>query len=188
MNLPDPNRQRPDTNIPGQTPPKDMYAKRNVRGAGGLIIAKNTGRILFALRSAGPKRPEEWNLWGGKVSVDESPEHSVIRWAKDQTGYRKNFYVIPIYSFLNAFTNFRYYNFLLVVDNEFIPIIDRKFIRDYQWMDMDNAPTPLNSLVKTLLDRTGHKIKDIIEKNSIKEGLSKGHMIKLKDLIKNIIY
>jgi len=181
------NFQRPDTNIPGQTPPKNVYAKRNVRGAGALIIAKNTGRLLFAFRSAGPNRPKEWNLWGGKVSVEESPEHSAIRWAKDQTGYRRNFESIPIYSFVNAFTNFRYYNFLLVVDNEFKPNISTEFISDYQWASLDELPDPLNALVRELLNKTGSKIKSIIEKKSIKESLSEGNMIKLKNLIKNMI-
>ena len=87
-NFPRPNYQRPDTNIPGQTPPRDMYAKRNVRGAGALIMAKMTGRLLFALRASGKNKPQEWNLWGGKVTVDESPEQSVIGWTKKQTGYK----------------------------------------------------------------------------------------------------
>ena len=184
-----PNSQRLDTNIPGQTPPKDMYAKRNVRGAGALIMAKMTGRLLFALRASGKNKPQEWNLWGGKVTVDESPEQSVIGWTKKQTGYKGHFSdVIPIYSFVNAFTNFRYYNFLIIIDDEFTPIIDKTFINYYQWAEMDELPDPLNPLVKEVISKAGNKIRSIIEKNIIKENLAieNPNTIQLKDLIKEL--
>jgi ADP-ribose pyrophosphatase YjhB (NUDIX family) len=168
-NFPRPNYQRPDTNIPGQTPPRDMYAKRNVRGAGALIMAKMTGRLLFALRASGKNKPQEWNLWGGKVAVDESPEQSVIGWTKKQTGYKGQFSdVIPIYSFVNAFTNFRYYNFLITVDDEFTPRPSKDYhweSNGFRWVKYGQWPTPLHFGLQILIQYSGSKIRKIIDNN-----------------------
>ena len=123
------------------------------------------------------------------MAVDESPEQSVIGWTKKQTGYKGHFSdVIPVYSFVNAFTNFRYYNFLIIVDDEFTPIIDKTFINYYQWAEIDELPDPLNPLVKEVINKAGNKIRSIIEKNIIKENLAVENLntIQLKDLIKEL--
>jgi ADP-ribose pyrophosphatase YjhB (NUDIX family) len=183
---------KPRSNLPSSSPPRRPNIRMNVRGSGALIMAKDTGRLLFALRasrSVSYEKPREWNLWGGKVYLHESPETGAIRCAKEQTGYKGNFAdVIQLYSFVSLYTNFRYYTYLLIVENEFEPNIDRKIIDHYQWVEYGEFPEPLHPAVKTLFERAGHKIKDIIEKNILKESLSVGTFptIKLKDLIKEL--
>ena len=180
---------RPRSNLPASYPPKKVGVRMNIRGAGALILAKETGRLLFALRAVKRDGEHEWNLWGGKLYLHESPETGVIRSTKEQTGYNGNFLdVEQIYSFLSLYTNFRYYNYILVVQDEFTPTINRTQIDHYQWAELDDLPTPLHPVVKELINRTSHKIKAIIEKNFIKENLEKDafHVIKLKDFIKEL--
>ena len=183
---------KPRSNLPSSSPPRRLNIKRNIRGSGALILAKDTGQLLFALRASryiGPERPREWNLWGGRLYLHESPEMGVIRNAKEQTGYKGNFEdVTQLYSFISLYTNFRYYTYLLTVENEFTPTIDRKLIDHYQWVEYGDFPSPLHPAVKTLLDRAGHKIKNVIDKIFLKESLVyvTPHSIKLKDLIKDL--
>jgi ADP-ribose pyrophosphatase YjhB (NUDIX family) len=181
----------PDTNLPHSTPPKRGGVRLNVRGAGALILAKDTGRLLFAFRIADRHtRPHlVWNLWGGPVESNENPETSVVRWSKIQTGYKGQFAdVIPLYTFFNNQTNFRYHNYLLIVENEFWPSLDRKLTEDYKWVEYGKWPDPLYPTVSALLREKGPEIIKIIEKNAIRESLLlKGNIIKLKDIIKNMI-
>jgi len=184
---------RPRSNLPSSSPPKRPNVRMNIRASGALIMAKETGRLLFALRkisSVDRDRGHEWNLWGGKLYIHESPETGVIRCAKEQTSYQGDFVdVIQIYSFVSLYTNFRYYTYLLIVEEEFTPKIDTKIIDNYQWVEYGEFPDPLHPVAKTLLDRAGNKIKDVIEKNLIKEGLANGNFstIKLKNLIEGLV-
>jgi len=179
-----------NTNIPNPNQPKkpDISVRKNVRAAGAVILAKNTGRLLFCFRkSASRERLAEWNLWGAFVALDESPEDSVVKWTKKLSGYNGHFSeIIPLYSFFTSDTNFRYYNFLLVVEKEFPLVVDKTRITDYKWVNIDELPSPLHPLVKELFGKVGDKIRAMIEKNVLRESLSE-NIIKLKDLIKELL-
>ena len=177
-----------ETNLPYSTPPKRGGARLNVRGAGALILAKDTGRLLFAFRIVNRHvHPRSvWTLWGGPLELNEDPETGVVRNAKIQTGYKGQFTdVIPLYTFFQQQTNFRYHNYLLIVEHEFWPSLNRQLTEDYQWVEYGEWPDPLYSTVGVLLREKGTEIKKIIEKNLLGESLFDGgfHTIKLKELI-----
>ena len=67
------------TNLPSSFVPKSDYIRKNVAGSGALVLAKNTGRLLFALRKTrGPTHPLEWNLWGGRLAVRDDEGHKTL--------------------------------------------------------------------------------------------------------------
>ena len=144
----------PETNLPYSTPPKRGGVRLNVRGAGALVLAKDTRRFLFALRivnrHTNPKLV--WNLWSGPLSENENPETGVTRWTRQLTGYKGHFDdTILLYTFFSHQTNFRFYNYLLTVEKEFIPVLDKNLTADYRWVEYGDWPEPLYPTVKELL-------------------------------------
>ena len=162
-------------NIPSSNPQRkpDEMVKRNIVAAGAVILAKDTGRLLFSFRKSTTRaRSEEWNLWGGIVKPSKSPDNAVAEWAKRQTGYNGRFSdCVFLSSFHNAPNNFRYYDFLLVVEKEFLPTVEKDWVKDYRWVTIDELPTPLHPLVQELFRKIGDKIRGIIERNTIKKDL-----------------
>jgi ADP-ribose pyrophosphatase YjhB (NUDIX family) len=190
----------PETNLPSSNIPKGVggldvrgqIIRMNVRAASALVMAKDTGRLLLAFRSTsalGHIKEQKWNLWGGKVDLEESPEMSAVKWTKRQTSYTGHFTdSIPLYTFFSTTTNFRYYIFLLVVEKEFTPTIEEGgSILNYKWVEYGEWPELLHPIVKELFIKVSSKLKGIIEKIIIKESLAKEYItIKLKELIKEL--
>ena len=72
--------------------PSKKPTRMNVTGSKrAMMFTKKSGRLLFPFRSTRYFRPKEWNLWGGTVRTDESPEQSVIRNTRNNQVIQKNF-------------------------------------------------------------------------------------------------
>lgn len=152
--------------------PKRADARRNIRGVGSIVFSKLTNRFLFALRAISAGKPHEWNFWGGIVGQSEQPSDGIVRLTKRQSGYRSYFTdTIQLHTFENPASNFRYYNYVLVVDDEFIPTFDTRFIDNFIWVDYGEWPDPMYSIAKDILRKSDSRIKDIVEKNRRNEKL-----------------
>ena len=80
--------------------------------------------------------------------------------AKEQSGDLKEFSdVIQIYAFTSERTNFRYYNYILMVEDEFVPKISNESVTDYIWGDDGELPEPINPMVKELFVEGGNGTK-----------------------------
>jgi 8-oxo-dGTP pyrophosphatase MutT (NUDIX family) len=104
------------------------------RGAGVLLYCDKTKRFLISYRSEYVLEPHTWGIWGGKIDEDENPREAVMREIEEETGYMGNVDLIDSYVFKDK--NFKYYNFIGIVENEFKPILDRE-TENYKWVTFD---------------------------------------------------
>ncbi len=137
-------------------------------GAGCIFVARSTGRILLCLRSKDVEEPGTWGNWGGAIDPGESPEEAVAREATEETGQPGPFETIPLYVFRKG--SFSYFNYLVVVDDEFTPTppSDQNWETDgHQWCEFGKWPQPLHFGLQSLFRDTSsvQKIKTEIEEN-----------------------
>jgi 8-oxo-dGTP pyrophosphatase MutT (NUDIX family) len=55
-------------------------------GAGGVLLARDTGRVLLARRSLRVLQPGTWGTVGGALDHGETPEEAVIRETRAELG------------------------------------------------------------------------------------------------------
>jgi 8-oxo-dGTP pyrophosphatase MutT (NUDIX family) len=138
------------------------------RAAGCIFLAKDTKRILISHRSAYVEQPNMWGSFGGAINnKQETPEKAVEREVKEEAGYNIQSELIPLAVFTAG--KFKYYNFLAIVDHEFIPeIATTGFIetQDYKWVTYGDWPTPLHFGLQYLFDQSGDEIQEIITRLS----------------------
>ena len=119
------------------------------RGAGCLFYAKSTGRYLIAHRSSEVEEPETWGTWGGAVDSGESLEKAAAREAKEETRYKGELQMKPLWVFKHP-SGFEYHNFLAIVDEEFIPSLNWEN-QGYKWVKGGQWPKPLHPGMVALL-------------------------------------
>lgn len=118
------------------------------RGAGVIVIASSTGRILLQYRSIHIEQPHTWgNSGGGAIDDGENPKDAAIREFHEESGYSGKLQIIPINVFKHS-SGFRYYNFIGIVEDEFNPIMDRFETEGFKWCELSNLPSPLHFGVK----------------------------------------
>ena len=144
------------------------------RGAGAIVMAKTTGKLLLPYRSLYVLQPHTWGVWGGAIDPKEKPEDAVKREMKEEVGYRGlDIDLIPLYVFEDEKTGFRYHNFLAVVPDEFTPDLNWE-TDNFKWVEFGDWPTPLHFGLKALIKNSGGTIKKIVEKNKANEKLTEG--------------
>ena len=116
--------------------------------SGGIFLAKDTKRFLFLLRTQG-KTAGTWGLVGGrKEPTDITAYDALTREIQEEVGkiptIRKT---IPLELFVSNDQNFQYNTYVLLVDREFVPILNEEHA-GYAWCDYDNFPKPLHQGVK----------------------------------------
>lgn len=137
------------------------------RGAGILLIAKDTGRLLLVLRSQEVNEPGTWGIPGGAIDdEDESEVSAAKREAHEEVGYRGNIEIHQSYIFKAA--KFRYFNFIGIVPNEFTPRLDWEN-DEAEWFSLDELPSPLHFGLKALLQNAGKQIADLSSNREINE-------------------
>lgn len=121
-------------------------------GAGCLFLSKNTKRFLISYRSGYVEQPYTWGVWGGAINYGESPEEGAIREAYEETGYdASENQIIPLCVFSKG--NFKYHNFLVLVDDEFTPRLDGE-TDDFKWVNLNQLPTPLHFGLQYVIDHS----------------------------------
>ena len=139
-----------------------MYASNPVRwgkaGAGVLILARDTGRILLTLRSGAVMEPHTWGVPGGKLDEGETALQAAEREMDEELG------IVPepgsrltlLYTFKE--TGFRYDTFIGIVARESAvrPRLNWES-DDAQWFDLDELPSPLHPGVRGMMRAKGVK-------------------------------
>lgn len=131
------------------------------QGAGSIVLAKKTGRILLPHRSIHVLEPNTWGVWGGAIDNDEDPQEAAKRELQEEAGYLGDIDMIPMCVFQK--NSFKYHNFLAIVDDEFEPHLNWE-TQDYKWVTLDDLPKPLHFGLKYFLSQDHEKIQNIIEK------------------------
>jgi 8-oxo-dGTP pyrophosphatase MutT (NUDIX family) len=124
-------------------------------GAGVLIYCTQTKRFLLGLRSRLVNEPGTWGTFGGKIDNDADPKSAARRELEEETGYDGNIDLQLFDIFQSG--NFKFYNFLGKVEEEFKPRLDWEN-SDAQWFSLDEFPRNLHFGTKRLLE----KLKEII--------------------------
>lgn len=110
-------------------------------GAGCVFLARSTGRLLLCHRSKDVEQPGTWGNWGGAINRGENPEEAVQREAYEETGHAGPFHLTPLFVFAKG--DFRYYNYLVTVDEEFTPHVDWES-QGHKWVEYGQWPQPLH--------------------------------------------
>lgn len=130
------------------------------QGAGCIILAKSTGRILLPHRSIHVQEPNTWGVWGGAIDSDEDPRSAARREAEEEAGYSGSIQMIPLSVFSKG--DFRYHNFLAIVEDEFQPRLNWE-TQGFVWTTLDDLPSPLHFGLKYVLSQDSAKIRKIID-------------------------
>ena len=126
--------------------------------AGAFFYSKKTHRVLFLLRN-NTKTRGTWGLPGGKLHSQENVMAGLSRELLEELQtYPEIVKYIPLDTFTSMDEEFRYHSFILVVENEFIPILNSEH-SGYAWAELERYPRPLHPGVWTSLS-----IKVILEK------------------------
>lgn len=133
--------------------------------SGGLFLSKDTKRFLFLQRSHG-KTANTWSLVGGKKEkTDETLIDTLNREILEEIGIQPKIKkIIPLEIFTSQDLHFQYNTYVLLVDKEFIPILNHEH-NGYCWCDNGQWPKPLHQNLKMTLSNKNNviKIKTIIE-------------------------
>ena len=119
-------------------------------GAGCLMVARTTGRILIAKRADWTLDPLTWATWGGAVDHGETPEQAVIREVSEEAGYHGHLSIEELYVFRHE-SGFAYHNFLALVPEEFQPDFNKE-ICDCGWFNYGEWPEPLHYGIEAILN------------------------------------
>ena len=137
---------------------------KQVTGAGGIFYCRDTKRFLFLLRND-KKYKNRWGFAGGKVEKDETTINGLKREIFEEVGHLPDIEkTIPIELFTSEDGHFFYHTFILIIDKEFIPILNGEHC-GFAWVTMAGWPGPLHpGVFSTLkLDSIKDKIKTIVE-------------------------
>jgi hypothetical protein len=127
--------------------------------SGGLFLARDTKRFLMLLRSQG-KTSGTWGLVGGKKEPgDQTPVDALKREIVEEVGTTPKIKkIVPLELFTSNDQNFYYNTYVLIVDKEFIPTLNKEH-QGYAWVDFNNWPKPLHQAVKNSLGNKTIKTK-----------------------------
>jgi 8-oxo-dGTP pyrophosphatase MutT (NUDIX family) len=134
------------------------------QGAGAIIIAKDTGKILLPHRSLSVQEPNTWGTWGGAIDNDENPKTAAKREVEEEAGYSEYIEMIPLAVFSK--NTFKYYNFAALVENEFVPKLNWE-TQGYKWVNFGDWPSPLHPGLQWLISTDGNKIQNIIDSMTV---------------------
>jgi 8-oxo-dGTP pyrophosphatase MutT (NUDIX family) len=116
--------------------------------SGGLFLAKDTRRFLLLLRNQG-KTAGTWGLVGGKKEPEDvTLIDSLTREIQEEVGKTPPIKkIVPLELFTSNDQNFQYNTYVLLIDREFIPVLNKEHV-GYAWCSFDNWPKPLHQGLK----------------------------------------
>ncbi len=117
--------------------------------SGGLFLARDTRKFLLLLRTQG-KTAGSWGFVGGKKEPsDLTPFDTLKREIEEEIGnLPKIEKIIPLELFVSYDQRFQYNTYVIIVENEFIPILNNEHA-GYAWTNYDAWPKPLHQGVKS---------------------------------------
>lgn len=122
------------------------------QGAGCLIMAQSTRRILLPLRSQDVQEPGTWGTWGGAIDAGEDPAKACLREVAEEAGYTGRILdMLHLYRFQSG--TFRYDTFLATVEDEFEPTLNWES-DDARWFEINKWPSPLHFGLQAVLKDT----------------------------------
>lgn len=119
------------------------------QGAGCIAIAADTGRMLLMHRAHWVQQPHTWGNCGGAIDSGEDPKEAALRELGEEAGYwEEALKIIPLLVFQKG--SFKYFNFLVIVEQEFEPTLNSES-QDADWFEFGDWPSPLHFGVAAVL-------------------------------------
>ncbi len=116
---------------------------RTIECCGALIYSVKTKRYLFLLRD-NSTYSGTWGLAGGKVEIGETAHDTLSREIKEELGCTLTTKkILPLEKFTSENQSFVYHTYFIVIDNEFIPVLNHEH-KGYAWVAIDDYPKPLH--------------------------------------------
>lgn len=120
-------------------------------GAGAILIAEDTGRMLLMRRKEGVEEAGTYGCCAGAHNKFEAPITCARREAGEETGWAgepEDLKLIPAFVYLEP--DFTFSNFIGVIPNEFEPLYGWES-DGHIWCTTDNLPSPLHFGIDALL-------------------------------------
>lgn len=132
-------------------------------GAGALFVSAKTGQALLCLRAPYKTHKLTWALLGGMMEGDETPKDALMRECKEEMGFVPDITKIyPFDIYESRDKAFRYYTFICIVDEEFIPELNKEAV-GYAWVKLGVWPKPMHEGARrTLCNNKAAALLDII--------------------------
>lgn len=126
----------------------ETHSLNQIICSGGLFLSADTKRFLFLLRAQG-KTAGTWGFVGGKKEpCDVTPVDVLKREIAEEIQTTPTIKkIVPLELFESNDQHFQYNTYVLIVKNEFIPILNEEHV-GYAWCNYNNWPKPLHVGVK----------------------------------------
>lgn len=123
---------------------EQSYQIMNKIGVGTIFVSINTKRVLLNLRAVHKTHSMCWSLWGGMVEYNEQPKEALLRELTEEMGFIPNIEKIyPFDVYQSKDKHFKYYSFVCIVEDEFIPILNEESC-GYCWINLGDWPKPMH--------------------------------------------
>jgi ADP-ribose pyrophosphatase YjhB (NUDIX family) len=120
----------------------------NKTGVGTIFVSTKTSRVLLNLRAPHKTHGMSWALWGGMVEAKEQPKDALLRELSEEMGFVPDIEKIyPFDVYQSKDKHFKYYSFVCVVEEEFVPILNYESA-GYCWIDLGQWPKPMHQGAK----------------------------------------
>ncbi len=117
-------------------------------GVGTIFVSTKTNRVLLNLRAQHKTHSMCWSLWGGMMEENENPKESLLRELNEEMGFVPEIEKIyPFDVYQSKDKHFKYFSFVSIVDEEFIPILNNESC-GYCWIDLGQWPRPMHQGAK----------------------------------------
>lgn len=113
-------------------------------GAGILLLAASTGRVLLIKRSGEVRNPHTWSVPGGLVEPGESVDSAARRETAEEVGFDGP-YIETLYLYTYFKGRFEFTTFLGIIEDEFTPELNWES-EDWCWCrpSFTDLPMPLH--------------------------------------------
>jgi len=111
---------------------------------GTIFVSTKTNRVLLNLRAQHKTHSQQWSLWGGMIENGEQPKDALLRELSEEMNFIPDIEKIyPFDTYQSRDKHFRYYSFVCVVVDEFIPELNHESC-GYCWIDLGCWPRPMH--------------------------------------------
>lgn len=118
-------------------------------GAGILLVARQTGRVLLLQRGEDCNEPLTWGLPGGKIDEGENARTAAVRELEEEAGWYGPVSVMKDPIFIFEEPDFEFRTYFGYIEEEFEPQLNWESA-DAGWFSLNRFPSPLHFGVAAL--------------------------------------